>query len=188
MTLIRDLIDLPDRVHSGDFVLRLTEGVARPKETIRDYVVTPQLQSSFDDALDFIKSALDAGSSKASYLHGSFGSGKSHFMAVLHLLLQNHPEARSIPDLASVVAKHNAWTEGKRFLLIPYHMIGAASLESAILSGYVEAVRKLHPDAPIPGVYKAESLFSDARDLRKKMGDPAFFEGLNRHAGGASGG
>jgi hypothetical protein len=188
MTLIRDLIDLPERVHSGDFVLRLTEGVSRPKETIRDYVVTPQLQSSFDDALDFIKSALDAGSSKASYLHGSFGSGKSHFMAVLHLLLQNHPEARSIPDLASVVAKHNAWTEGKRFLLIPYHMIGAASLESAILSGYVEAVRKLHPDAPIPGVYKAESLFDDARDLRKKMGDAAFFEGLNRHAGGASGG
>ncbi|MGH9336915.1 MAG: hypothetical protein ACRD21_24500, partial [Vicinamibacteria bacterium] len=60
MTLIRDLIDLPERVHSGDFVLRLTEGVARPKETIRDYVVTPQLQSSFDDALDFIKSALDS--------------------------------------------------------------------------------------------------------------------------------
>jgi len=67
-------------------------------------------------------------------------------------------------------------------------MIGAASLESAVLSGYVETVRKLHPEAPIPGVYKAESLFDDARDLRRKMGDEKFFEGLNRHAGGASGG
>ena len=27
----------------------------------------------------------------ATYLHGSFGSGKSHFMAVLHQLLQHHP-------------------------------------------------------------------------------------------------
>lgn len=188
MTLIRDLINLPERVHSGDFVLRLTEGVARPEETVRDYVVTPQLERCFDDALDFIKSALDAGSSKASYLHGSFGSGKSHFMAVLHLLLQNHPEARSIPELAAAVAKHNAWTEGKQFLLVPYHMIGAASLESAILSGYVETVRKLHPDAPIPGVYKAESLFNDAREYRRSLGDEKFFAGLNRHAGGASGG
>jgi hypothetical protein len=41
--LIRDLIDLPEQVSRGDFVLRLTEGVARPEETLRDYVVTKQL-------------------------------------------------------------------------------------------------------------------------------------------------
>ena len=38
--------------------------------------------------------------SKATYLHGSFGSGKSHFMAVLHLILQGNPAARAIPELA----------------------------------------------------------------------------------------
>ncbi len=41
-TLIRDLIDLPEQVHRGDFVLRLTEGIQKPAETLRDYVVTPQ--------------------------------------------------------------------------------------------------------------------------------------------------
>ena len=59
MTLIKDLIDLPTEVHRGDFVLRLTEGVTKPEETLRDYVVTPQLEKCFDRALDFIKSAID---------------------------------------------------------------------------------------------------------------------------------
>jgi len=186
MTLIRELIELPERVHRGDFVLRLSEGVMHPEETLRQYVVTPQLATSFDDALGFIKSALDSASSKATYLHGSFGSGKSHFMAVLHLLLQHNAQARSIPELASVIGKHNAWTEGKRFLLIPYHMIGAHNMESAILGHYVEHVRKAHPDAPLPGVYLAESIFADAEQLRARLGDAAFFEQLN--AGSAAGG
>lgn len=30
MTLLRELIDIPERVHRSDFVLRLTEGVTRP--------------------------------------------------------------------------------------------------------------------------------------------------------------
>lgn len=43
MASIKDLIDLPEHVHRGDFVLRLTEGVQRAEATLRDYVVTPQL-------------------------------------------------------------------------------------------------------------------------------------------------
>ena len=45
---IRDLIDLPEQVHRGDFVLRLTEGVEHPAETVDSYVVTPQLVEAFD--------------------------------------------------------------------------------------------------------------------------------------------
>src|SRR5919108_4771462 len=127
MTLISDIFDIPTQVHQGDFVLRLTEGVNRPAETLRTYVVTPQLAVCFDQALHLIKSALDAHSSKGAYLHGSFGSGKSHFMAVLTLLLRHNPDARSIPQLAPVIARHNAWTEGRQFLVVPYHLIGAIS-------------------------------------------------------------
>jgi len=88
--LISDILDLPERVRKGDFVLNLSKGVTEPEKTLAQYVVTPQLVTCFDDALGFIRSAVDASNSKACYLHGSFGSGKSHFMAVLHLLLQ-HP-------------------------------------------------------------------------------------------------
>jgi hypothetical protein len=180
MPLMSDIFDIPAQVHQGDFVLRLTEGVERPADTLSTYVVTPQLVICFDQALSLIKSALDTRSSKGAYLHGSFGSGKSHFMAVLTLLLQRHPEARAIPELASVVTKHNAWTQGRKFLVVPYHMIGAVSLESAVLGQYAEYVRRRHPEAPTPGFYQGERLFADARRLRAAMGDETFFARLGR--------
>src|SRR6266850_4603569 len=170
MTLIKDLINIPDRVQGGDFVLHLTQDVDRAEETLSEYVVTPELKLCFDDALSFIRSALQTNTSKASYLHGSFGSGKSHFMAVLHLILQGNSLARGIPELASVIAKHNEWIGGKKFLLVPYHMIGSHDMESGILGGYVDFIRRAHPDAPIPGVYLAEGLFRDAESLRETMG------------------
>src|SRR5271165_5786989 len=178
MTLIKDLIEIPDHVEKGQFVLRLAEGVTRPEESLHDYVVTPELRACYEDAFRFIKSALQTKTSKASYLHGSFGSGKSHFMAVLHLILHGNTAARSIPELAPVITKHNDWIAGKRFLLVPYHMIGSADMESGILGGYVDFIRRTHPDAPIPGVYLAEGLFRDAENLRIQMGDDRFFEAL----------
>jgi hypothetical protein len=183
MTTINDIFDIPTQVHQGDFVLRLTEGGTRPADTLSTYVVTPQLEVCFDQTLGLIKSALESHTSKGAYLHGSFGSGKSHFMAVLTLLLQHNPDARSVPELAAVVAKHNAWTEGRRFLVVPYHMIGAVSLESAVLGHYAEYIRARHPEAPTPGFYRAEKLFDDARRLRAAMGDAAFFNKLGSEQG-----
>ena len=72
-------------------MLRLSEGITDPEGTVRHYQVTPQLVECFDQALNLVKSALQGGTgrgtSKAAYLHGSFGSGKSHFMAILYLIL-----------------------------------------------------------------------------------------------------
>ena len=187
MTTISDIFNIPTQVHQGDFVLRLTEGVTRPGVTLGTYVVTPQLEVCFDQALGLIKSAMESNTSKGAYLHGSFGSGKSHFMAVLTLLLQNNPDARSVPELAAVVSKHNAWTEGRRFLVVPYHMIGATSLEAAVLGHYAQYIRALHAHSPTPGFYRAERLFDDARRLRATMGDAAFFGQLGGDQGDTEG-
>jgi hypothetical protein len=187
MTLLRELITIPERVHQGDFVLQLSKGVTEPEQTLRDYVVTPQLVDAFSNAMGFIQQAVQTGGSKAAYLHGSFGSGKSHFMAVLNLLLAGNTQARATPELADVVARHS-WTEGRKFLLVPYHMIGARDMESAILGQYADFVRKKHPDAPLPGFYLAEGLFKDARDLRAQIGDGPFLTKLNEGATGGGGG
>ncbi|WP_028998074.1 hypothetical protein [Azohydromonas australica] len=187
MPLIKDLISIPERVHQGDFVLQLSQGVSHAEQTLRDYVVTPQLVDAFNNALGFIQQAVQSGSSKAAYLHGSFGSGKSHFMAVLNLLLAGNTQARATPELADVVARHG-WTNGRKFLLVPYHMIGSRDMESAILGGYAEFVRRTHPQAPIPGFYLADDLFRDARELRARMGDEAFFGKLNEGASSGSSG
>ena len=187
-TYISELFDLPDYVQRGDFVLRLTEGITKPEETVRNYVVTPQLVESFNAALNLISSAISSKSSKAAYLHGSFGSGKSHFMAILSLILEGVPAARSIPELAAVIAKHNEWSAGKKFLLVPFHFVDAKDMESALLGGYVNFVGRAHPNAPLPGVYLADSIFADAENLRRTMGDESFFENLNEKSGGDSSG
>jgi hypothetical protein len=51
MTLLKDLIDIPEHIDKGQFVLRLTEGVTDPKATVAAYVPTPQLVLAFDEAL-----------------------------------------------------------------------------------------------------------------------------------------
>ena len=149
--LLRTLIDIPERARTDTFVLKLAEGLAHAEETLKDYVVTTQLAECFAQAMDLIHGAVERNRSEATYLHGSFGSGKSHFMAVLGLLLAGNMRARAIPELAPVVSKNNPWIEGKCFFMVPYHMIGAVEVESAILGGYARHVRSLHPDAPVPG-------------------------------------
>ena len=180
MTTISDIFNIPSQVHQGDFVLRLTEGVTRPGDTLGTYVVTPQLEVCFDQALGLIKSALESNTSKGAYLHGSFGSGKSHFMAVLTLLLQSNPRARAIPELAAVVAKHNAWSQGRKFLLVPYHMIGATAW-SRPSSGITPStsghcIRK--PDSRASISPSAYSMMQEA--CGASMGDEAFFANLKR--------
>lgn len=179
-TYIKDLIELPDQVRRGDFVLRLTEGVTKPEETLDTYVVTPQLVRCFDDALGMIRAGIEGRTSKAAYLHGSFGSGKSHFMAALYLLLQHNPAVRSVAELAPVVDRHNVWIQGKKFLLITYYMLSAKTMESHVLGEYVNQVQRLHPGTKLPGVFLAESMFRDAQNLRTEMGDERFFTTLNR--------
>ena len=186
---IGDIFVIPDAVHQGDFVLRLTEGLKadRRKETLRQYVVTPQLVQCFDQALSLIGSAVTGNSSKGAYLHGSFGSGKSHFMAVLDLILEGDSDARSIPELAPIISKHNRWWEGGKYLVVPFHMIGAESMESAILGGYAAYVRQHHPEAPTPGFYRSGDLIASAHRLRQQMGDERFFGALAGSGGGSDG-
>lgn len=179
-TLLKDLITIPEFVAKGDFVLKLTEGTdpAKVKATLDSYVVTKQLTACFDEALKLVQSALQ-GSSKAAYLHGSFGSGKSHFMAVLNFLLGGNVHARSIKELGDVVAKHHEWMAGKKFLMVPFHMLGARDIESRIFEGYVDFVQRRFPNEPIPALYRSEKLLENAASHRKELGDQRFFERLN---------
>ena len=176
-TLLRDLIEIPDRVLAGDFVLALSKGIGE-KSTIDQYVVTEQLAGEFDRALGIIQTAVETSSSRASYLDGSFGSGKSHFMAILYAILRGDPDARGKKGLADVVAKHDSWLRGRKFLLVPYHLPDAITLDSAILGGYVDHVQKLHPDAVLPAVYVDDELLSDAREQRARHGDEQFIADL----------
>jgi hypothetical protein len=182
MTLLREVIEIPTEVRAGDFVLRLTDGVEHAEATIRDYVVTRDIARAFDSALGLVENALLSGRSQAAFLHGSFGSGKSHFMAVLHTLLGGSRAARRLPELAEPIARHDAVLQHKRFLRLAYHLIGARSLEHALFGGYLQQVRRLHPDAPLPALHQSDRLLEDAHRIRERLGE-RFFEELNGGAG-----
>ncbi|MFI8276011.1 DUF6079 family protein [Streptomyces sp. NPDC085929] len=186
--LLRDVINIKESISTSDFVLQLSEATTPEgaKAALKDYVVTERLLENFDEALGLIKASLDGHTSKAAYLHGSFGSGKSHFMAVLHALLSGSPAAHDRADFDTVLTKHE-WltTDGKKFLLVPYHMLGAKALEQRVLGTYVSHVKKLHPEAATPRVYRTDSLFADIHAMRERMGDEAVIKGLATIGGAA---
>ncbi|WP_229403999.1 MULTISPECIES: phage resistance protein [Micromonospora] len=185
MTLLRDLIDIPMSVGEGDFVVKAAEGA-----DLDHYVVTDQLRDNFTEALKRIGHAITTGRSQAMFLHGSFGSGKSHFMAVLREILGHNPRARGIPGLAGPVVAADPWLPGRRFLTLTLHMLDARSVEQAILEGYLRHVTAAHPDAPVPAVHRSDALLTDAAGLRQAMGDDTFFAALRGGAAapGAGGG
>lgn len=196
-TPLRDVIDIPERAGSNDYVLKLTEGVGegRLKATVDDYVLTDDLANSFDGALDLVADALKNRTSRAAFLAGSFGSGKSHFMAVLYALLSHEENladarraARAKPELAPVITHHDEALNGKKLLRLAFHFLDADSMEQVILGGYVTKVRAMHPEAPLPPVHRSDQLIEDAERLRVQMGDDPFFANLNKSIVGLPGG
>lgn len=184
--LLRDIFTIPEATSSADYVLRLTESVdeAHLVRTLDDYVVTEELKRSFDSALAVVADAIGTNTSRGAFLTGSFGSGKSHFMAVLYALLRQHPRARGIEELAEPIARHDPELQGRRILPLTFHMLGATSMEQALFDGYLRQVRELHPEAPLPALHQTTRLLEDADGLRRRMGDEAFFAGLNEGSGG----
>ena len=186
MPKIHDLLKLPETIRKGDFVQTLSSGIDHPEPTVNSYAITPAILSTYEHALDIIGSALTTGRSQAAYLHGSFGSGKSHFMAILNLMLINHAAPWERGEFHPLKEKFK-WIGNKKLLQLPMHFLTAATIEDHLFQTYVDWVSKHHPDAPVPPLYSAQGVFEDARRLRERISDETFFEGLNAGRAVASG-
>ncbi len=140
--LLREVLDIPVRAGAEDYVLRLTDSIepGAVAATVDEYVVTPALIEAFDAALGLVAEAVTSGVSRGAFLAGSFGSGKSHFMAVLHALLRHNAAARAKAELQPVVARHDDVLLDKNVLPLAFHLIGAESLEQALFSGYIRQI------------------------------------------------
>ena len=181
-TLLRDLIDIPEHARAEDYVLRLTDSVGHSAaaQTLDEYVVTDALVQAFDDALGIVADAIGSGVSRGAFLTGSFGSGKSHFMAVLHALLRNEPAARAKQKLQPVIDKHDPQLSSKTVLPLAFHLLGAKTMEQALFDGYLRQIQALHPGAPLPAIHKSDRLLDDGDAMRARLGDDEFFAGLNK--------
>lgn len=184
--LLRNVIHIPERSGAEDYVLRLTDSVEADhlQRTLDEYVVTPAIADAFDQALDTIGDAIAQDTSRAAFLKGSFGSGKSHFMAVLYALLRQDARARGKEGLAEVVAAHDGQLQEKRILPLTFHLLGAESMESALFDAYLTQIGRLHPEAPLPALHESTLVLADAEALRARMGDDAFLASLSDGAEG----
>lgn len=185
-TLLRDVLNIPERAGAEDFVLRLTDSVddAAVERTLRDYVVTPALAEAFDSALALVADALGSGISRAAFLTGSFGSGKSHFMAVLYAILRHSAPARAKTELQPVIAKHDGILLGRKILPLAFHFLGAENVEKALFDGYLRQITALHPGCSLPALHESELILADAENMRQTLGDDTFFERLGGQGGG----
>ncbi|MEU5877902.1 PglY protein [Spirillospora sp. NPDC047279] len=173
---LRDVLDIPEEVLAGDFKVELSSGFDEADQRIDEYVVTDQLKGAFRSALNVVKASVLGGKSNAAYLHGSFGSGKSHFMTVLHAVLEGQHAARRKDELQKLIADNDGWLRDRKFMMVPFHLVGVTDLDSAILGTYAEAARRLGLSSP--PVYRSDALLDDARRLRERLGDDAQFIGM----------
>ncbi|MBI2373943.1 MAG: hypothetical protein HYV07_08095 [Deltaproteobacteria bacterium] len=180
---VKSLFDLPESIHRILFVEKLSEAVNNPGRTASTYVVTPPIAESFEKTLRIVGASLRDSRSRAAFLHGSFGSGKSHFMAMVSLLLDGNEEAWRVPELHALRAKHD-FVGTKKLLQLHFHMIGQESIEEAIFLRYLAHVRAHHSKATVPGVFADEKLFNDARTLLDELGDQPFFAPMSHGAAG----
>lgn len=174
---LRELFKVPPEIRPMDFTVVLAEGATRPEQIVHTYRVTPGLAQAFARSLDLVGAALRDGRSQATYLHGSFGTGKSHFMALLGLLLAGDADAWAIPGLADLRPAH-PWSASAKLLQLRLHMLDQPSFEGAIFGAYLAHLRAHHPGAPLPLLFADAGLFADADAVRERLGDEAFFAAL----------
>lgn len=135
MTLtIREAFDLPsaDEIHALGFVVRL-EGAgagagAGAAGIVESYVITPHLQQELPRLFSKLRGSIERGEEMGWFIHGSFGSGKSHFLSYLGLLLEGDGTAwqKDHVIVRQLKKEHGAWVEKAGLLVVRLHMLSAS--------------------------------------------------------------
>ncbi|MCG8556833.1 MAG: DUF6079 family protein [Proteobacteria bacterium] len=191
MTLtITDAFDLPrpEDIRAMGFVIKLREaepGSEEVKQLVNDYVITPAVEKELPRILDDMKQVFDRGEEYGRFIHGSFGSGKSHFMTMLAMLLENVSPAwdkfrfllRAHRDeLASKgreVPGHETWIPNAKLLVVRIHMLSvrgrATGFDRAVYDAFNEAL-KGRGKAPFEFL-NVDAIFDEVRREADEYGD-----------------
>ncbi|WP_437960326.1 DUF6079 family protein [Sorangium sp. So ce119] len=154
MTLtVSQVFDLPRRedITALGFVVRLSDDDedATFRRLVDDYVVTPTVAQELPVILKSMRHTYKARGDLGRFVHGSFGSGKSHFLTYLGLLLEDRDVAwsKADPAVRALADEHRGWLGEARLLVVRLHMLTAASghetgFDRAIYEAVNEALRR----------------------------------------------
>jgi hypothetical protein len=187
---ISDVFDLPrpQDIRAMGFVIKLREAEPDSDEVrglVRDYVVTPAVEKELPRILDDMKQVYDRGEEYGRFIHGSFGSGKSHFMTMLSFPLENAAPAwdKLRPLLVAhrtaqqakgrEAAEHEAWIPEARLLVVRIHMLSVrgrtTGLDRIVYEAFNTALKRrgrlpfefLNVDAVFDAVRREAQEFGD---------------------------
>ena len=190
MPTISDAFELPkpEDLHALGFVIKLREAAPQSAEVeklVRDYVVTPSIERELPRILDSMRQVFDRSEEFGRFVHGSFGSGKSHFMTMLAMLLESVPAAwdkfrpvlqeyraqqvaagRDVPD-------HELWLPDANLLVVRIHMLSVrgrtTGLDRVIYDSFNSALT-LRGKEPFEFL-NVEGVFEQARREADEYGD-----------------
>jgi hypothetical protein len=192
---IRDAFALPTReeITAQEFVvkLRTEDDEARDAKLVADYVFTPTVEKELPLILDAMRHVFERGEEMGRFVHGSFGSGKSHFMSLLAMLLQGREVAWAKP--APVIERargHREWLSRANLLVVRLHMLTAdegafdrmvyEATNRALEAAGKPAFEFLHVDGVLDEMRREAAQYGDAfwEQLRKGnvLASKAMFE------------
>jgi len=179
MTLtVTQAFDLPraDQITALGFVIQLAEGAeADTRRLVGDYVLTPHVREALGGILGTMRATQARGEEHGRFIHGSFGSGKSHFMSFLGLLLEDDAIAWSKDDplIRDLGATHRPWLGDASLLVVRIHMLTMNQpgwgLDRVIYESFNKALRRR--DKPAFEFLHTEGILAEARQEAERYGD-----------------
>jgi hypothetical protein len=157
--LVRHVLDLPDEVPECVVNIRQFDDPDVLAQNVQDYVITPRVAQELEDLVRRLHRSVEwHEGGRGHFVHGSFGSGKSHFMATLGLILENHPAIwqKDHPIIQKIHTEFGTWLAAHPVLVIPVYMLGQTSFQQAMYRAANERLRQLD---------KPPCEFSDARKV-----------------------
>ena len=190
MTTISDayILPSPEDIRAMGFVVKLREADAASdevKQLVKDYVITPAVEQAMPQILDDMKQVFDRGEDYGRFIHGSFGSGKSHFLTMLSLLIEGAAPAQdkfrpllaahreSVRGKGRDAANHAEWLERANLLVVRVHMLSVrgrtTSLDRAIYDGLNQALKR-RGKQPFEFL-NVDAIFAEVRREAQDYGD-----------------
>ena len=187
---IKDAFDLPrpEDIRAMGFVVKLREAEPASDEVrqlVDDYVITPVVEKELPRILDDMKQVFDRGEEYGRFIHGSFGSGKSHFMSMLSLLLEGvspawkkfrpvfnvHRDAQASNGTDSL--DHEDWLVKANLLVVRIHMLSvrgkSTGFDRAVYEGFNAALKR-RKKVPFEFL-NVDAIFDEVRREAKEYGD-----------------
>ncbi len=123
-----DVFEIPSGISALDFVIQIDEGEHSPQRLVDSYVLTPGVQDDLRAVLTRMKAELKQGKGVGWFIHGSFGSGKSHFMGYLSYLLENSDVAwqKDHPFVGELRSQFRPWVAERELLVVRVNLMSAA--------------------------------------------------------------